>query len=266
MPAKKKSDLPLKKGMLGKYRIGRKIAEGGFAVVYRARDTVEQIDVALKIPHVQSGQAMSDLLKEVHIGSRLDHPNILPIKNATIEEGRLLIAYPLAERSLDTRLRYRISSRVALNIGEQLLDAVAYAHARRVIHCDINPNNVLLFPNNRVTLADFGIARISARTKALSGSGTGTVGYIAPEQAMGRPSFRSDVFSVGLVFYRMLGGALPKWPFRAPLPGMDRLRRKLRPPALEWLMRAVEVDERKRYKTGVEMQAAFDRVKKRALR
>jgi serine/threonine protein kinase len=97
-----------------------------------------------------------------------------------------------------------------------MIEAVAYAHRQRIIHCDIKPENFILFPDNRLRLTDFGIARVAQNTVA--GSGSGTVGYMAPEQAMGKPSMRSDVFSLGLVIYRMLTGQLPEWPFEWPPP------------------------------------------------
>ncbi|MDH5491774.1 MAG: serine/threonine protein kinase [Myxococcales bacterium] len=254
--------------MLGKYRIGAQLGEGGFAVVYKARDTVEGIDVALKVPRAQmlAGGSLDDLLKEVRITGRLEHPGILPIKNATFVEQQLVIAYPLGEKSLADRLRHRIASRTALDYGQQLLEAVAYAHSRRVIHCDINPNNVILFPDGTARLTDFGIARIALQTRMIHGSGTGTVGYIAPEQALGQPSFRSDVFSLGLIFFRLFSGVLPCWPYVWPMAGSAKLRRKLRPEMIEFIRRAIEVNERRRFRNAIPMLSAFEKVRKRALR
>jgi serine/threonine protein kinase len=98
-----------------------------------------------------------------------------------------------------------------------MTSAIAYAHAHnRVIHCDVKPDNFILFPDNVLKLADFGIAKVAYQT--LRASGSGTVGYVAPEQAMGKPSFRSDVFSLGLILYRMFSGVLPEWPYAGRLP------------------------------------------------
>ena len=82
-----------------------------------------------------------------------------------------------------------------------------------------------MFPGQEIQLTDFGLARIETRGQDVSASGT--LGYMAPEQAMGHPTYRSDVFSLGLVIYRMLAGELPMYPFQGPLPGFNRLRRGL---------------------------------------
>ena len=124
--------------------------------------------------------------------------------------------------------------------------AVAHAHANDVVHCDLKPENFILFDGNRVRLADFGVSRIAART--VKGSGSGTLGYIAPEQAMGQTSFRGDVFSLGLIFWSMLTGELPEWPFHWPPPGYDRVRGKLHPDFLAMVRRAIVYARSKAWK------------------
>ena len=246
--------------MLGKYKLLEELGAGGFAVVYRARDTIEGRDVALKVPNARvDAETRDQLLREVRVAVRLDHPNILPIRNADVIEEHLVIAYPLGEESLYRRLTRRLSNERAVAIAEQVLEALAYAHSRRVIHCDINPSNVILVDSEHAMLADFGLARIAAKTQII-GSGSGTVGYIAPEQAMGHPSFRSDVFSLGLLFFRIFAGALPRWPYRWPPPGLARMRRKLTPEAILWLRRAIEVDDRRRYKNAMHMLRNYERL------
>jgi len=253
---------------LGKYRIRRRVGAGAFATVYEAYDTIEGISVALKIPHPDQVEKESLHLihKEVRLTARLDHDNILALRSAMMIDGHFVIATPLGEQTMTDRLRYRLGPKTALSYTEQLLDALAYAHEQRVIHCDIKPDNVILFPENHVRLADFGIAKVSLRTRTIVGSGQGTVGYIAPEQAMGKPSFRSDVFSMGLLIYRMFAGVLPEWPFDWPLPGADRLRRTVSRDFIAFLRRSIEVRERKRFRDGVQMQRAFEKVAPRALR
>jgi len=251
---------------LGKYKVERRLASGGFADVYRATDTVEGLPVALKVPRIETlgRDGLDGFQKEVRLTVRLDHPNILPIKNADFIDGYFVIAYPLGDRNLADRLRSRVAVRTALDYAEQILEAVAYAHEHRVIHCDVKPENFVLFDDDRVVkLGDFGIARFGFRT--LAGSGSGTVGYLAPEQALGKLSSRSDVFSTGLVLYRMFSGRLPEWPFSWPGPGHEVLRRKFHRDLLAMLRRSLEVDARRRYRHAGEMLDAFVRVKRRAL-
>ncbi|MEZ4288351.1 MAG: serine/threonine-protein kinase [Polyangiales bacterium] len=254
--------------LVGKYRIKKRIGEGAFATVYEAYDTIEGVSVALKVPHKQLVDAtmMETIQREVRLTAKLDHPNILPLKNASMIDGQFVIATPLGDEPLSERLHYRMSAKTALSFSEQLVEALAYAHEERIIHCDIKPDNILVFDTDRVKLADFGIAKVALRTRTVLGSGAGTVGYMAPEQAMGKPSFRSDVFSLGLVMYRMFSGKLPEWPFDWPGPGVDRLRRNLHRDFVAFLRRATEVRESKRFRDGVQMYDAFHRVAPHALR
>lgn len=249
---------------LGKYRIVRKIGEGAFASVYRAHDTIEGIDVALKIPHGLDPRALEDLRREVRLTAKLEHPHILPIKNAEQIGDLFVIACPLGIETLGSRLGRRLSPKTALEYSRQMLSAVGYAHDRRIIHCDIKPENLILFANDRLRLGDFGIAKVALRT--VLGSGQGTVGYVAPEQALGKPSLRSDVFSLGLVMYRMFSGELPEWPYRWPPRGITRARRVLSQEFLDVLQRCIAVDDSQRYPHARALFAAVDRLKGRALR
>jgi serine/threonine-protein kinase len=262
----------LKSGQrLGKYRIKRRLAEGGFAEVFQAYDTIEGISVALKIPHTHmTSRLLEDFRKEVRLSARLDHPNILPIKNAQFIDGVFAIVYPLGEGTLEDRMQRRMSLDTRIELAEQILEAVAFAHHRRVIHCDLKPENLILFPghgNNgggyahRVRLTDFGISKLSARTVLASGSGT--VGYVAPEQAMGRASFRSDVFSLGLMLWELFSGELPEWPFEWPPPGTDKLRKRVHPDFIAFLRRAIRVNQSLRFEDAQKMLASFRRLRQR---
>lgn len=231
---------------LGKYRLERKIGSGGFAAVYSALDTVLGIKVALKIPlsaHV-SEELLNEFRKEVKLTVRMEHPNVLPVRDATFIEGHFVIVTPLAERTLSDRLGNRLGFDRAFSILEQLVRGVAHAHEHGIIHCDIKPENVLLFPGDVVRLADFGIAKVARAT--ISGSGTGTLGHMAPEQAMGKPSTRSDVFSIGLIAYRMFAGHWPEYPFDWPMPGNDRLRRNCHPDLIAMIRKSISTNPRHR--------------------
>lgn len=252
--------------MLGKYRIERRLSEGGFAEVYCAVDTIEGVRVALKIayPHLVDAELVSTFRHEVRIAAQLDHPSILPVKNAEFIDGHFVIVLPLGECALADRLKTRLSRKVALSYAEQMLSALAFAHRRRILHCDIKPENFILFPGQRIRLADFGIARIVLRT--VNASGSGTLGYIAPEQAMGKPTYRSDVFSLGLILYRMFSGKLPEWPFERPYPGYERLRANLHQDFTALIDRATELTPGRRFENADQMARAFQRIKARALK
>jgi serine/threonine protein kinase len=251
---------------LGKYRLLTKLSVGTFATVFRAFDTLEGVYVALKIPHpnLMNKESLADFTREVKLAARLDHPNILGLKTADYIDGQLVIAFPLGEQSLDDRLNKRMSLRTALDFGEQLLRALAFAHENRVIHCDVKPDNLLLFSNQRLKLTDFGISKVAHRT--ISASGAGTVGYMAPEQAMGRPSARSDVFAAGLVLWQMFSGYLPEWPFDWPPPAFERMKRRMHADMLAILRRSLELKPSRRYENAGQMLTAYLRAKPKALK
>ena len=251
---------------LGKYRIERRLGSGGFASVYQAMDSIQGIRVALKIPHAKytTETVLSEFRKEMRATAQLEHENILPIKDASIIDDRLVVVFPMGEETLLQRMRRRMSLESALEIAEQILCAAAEAHRYHVIHCDIKPENVIVFPGNRVRLADFGIAKVSQKT--VQGGGTGTVGYMAPEQAMGKPSFRSDVFSIGLILWRLLAGEWPEWPFEWPAKGYPKLRGRIHPDFIDLMRRAIEVNPRHRYRDAQQMLASFLKLKYRTLR
>ncbi len=249
---------------LGKYRIVGRIASGPLADVYRAFDTIHKSRVALKIPKSGKDISEEEFLHEVQVATRLKHPNILAVQNASYIDGHFVIAMELGQESLADRIERRMSTARALDLAEQALLALAHAHEHNIIHCDIKPENYILFADHSLKLADFGFAKISLRT--LKASGSGTIDYIAPEQAMGRPKFQSDVFSVGLVLYRMFTGKLPEWPFEWPMVGHDRLRARFRPEFAEFLKKAIHLDPKKRYPDAIEMYNAFDVLQSRARR
>ena len=251
---------------LGKYRIEGRLARTGYADVYKAFDTIEGCRVALKIPldAFRTEPFLQDFREEVRLAGRLEHPHILPLKNADFIGDLFVIVTPLGQETFADRIKRRTALPLALDFAGQMLSAVAHAHERRIIHCDIKPENFILFAPNRLRLADFGIAKLAFRT--VKASGSGTLGYVAPEQAMGRPSYPSDVFSLGLIFYRMLAGSLPEWPFEWPPAGMERLRRRVSKPMVEFLRKSLEREPAQRFRDAQQMQAAFSRLKPHAPR
>ena len=247
---------------LGKYRLTGRLGEGGFATVFAAMDTVEGRQVAIKIPddrYITNTQSLDDLHREVRIMAKLDHPGVLALKDARFEREHFLMVFPLGEESLAERLCRRLSRKQVVDYLVQMVDAVAYAHQNKVLHRDIKPENFILFPDREIRLTDFGLARIQSGTFDVSASGT--LGYMSPEQAMGHPSYRSDVFSLGLVLYRMLAGELPGYPFEAPLPGYNRLRRGLSADLVQLIRKAIDPQPRKRFRDAIAMSNALAKIR-----
>ena len=251
---------------LGKYRLEKRLGRGGFATVYAAHDTLLGIKVALKIPDTDSTtpELIDELRREVRLTMKLEHPGILPIRDAYFIDGHFVIVMPLAVRTLADRLQKRIRFATAFDLIEQLLSAVAHAHHCGVIHCDIKPENILFVDKDRIRLTDFGIAKMTYKT--INGGGTGTVGYMAPEQAMGRPSARSDVFSIGLLAYRMLSGTWPEYPFEWPMAGASQLRKRVHPDLIAIIRKSLEIAPRKRFRDADQMLEKWSAVRQKALR
>ncbi len=250
--------------ILGKYRLVRRLDSGGFCEVWQAYDRVENISVALKVPlsgTLDDGN-MRRFQREARLTASLDHPNVARLKNAEFIDGLLVATFPLGKESLGDRLTRRIGTKLALEIAEDLLEALAYAHRRGVIHLDVKPENILLFQHGRARLADFGISKVAASTMC-SGSGLGTVGYYAPEQAFGRPGRRSDVFSAGLVIWRMLSGTLPTWPFGWPAPGVERVETKAGTEMVRLLRRAMRLDAKHRFDNAGDMLVAYRKARRK---
>jgi len=226
--------------------------------VYAATDSIEGIRVALKVPESSwlSDEVLQWFRQEVRLAAKLEHPHILGVKDASFIDGHFVIVSLLGKESLDQRLKRRISLEKALRWCDQMISAAAYAHEQRIVHCDIKPDNFILFEPDRLRLTDFGIAKVSRRT--INAAGTGTVGHMAPEQAMGKPSFRSDVFSLGLTMFRMLAGIWPEYPFDWPPPGVSRMRRKrVHPDVIAFIKKCIQIKPRDRFADAIKMQTAW---------
>ncbi len=255
---------------IGKYRIEKKLAQGGFATVYQAWDTIEGVHVALKMPHhfIVTASMLDAFQREARLIAKLEHPNILGLKDASFIDGRFVIVSRLGAQTLAARLKHRVGLATALSYIEQLIEAVAYAHRNRIIHCDIKPENLILLSDGRLQLTDFGIAKVAQRTivHTMVASGSGTVGYMAPEQAMGRPSAKSDVFAIGVIAYRILSGILPEWPYDWPSKGLATLKRKVQPELIDILRRSIDPRPVDRYQDANALLRAYLPAKRKTLR
>jgi len=203
----------------GRYRLQETIGRGGTGVVFRALDLIADRPVAVKTLHgLASGDAASlRFQREAQALSTLDHPNIVSILDVGEEDGlHFIVMEYLAGRSL--RSMIPLSIPVATEIILQICSALEYAHTRGIIHRDIKPENVMVLegeaPPGTVTslltkLMDFGLAIRTAEQRHVTESGAilGTVAYFSPEQALGmRADARSDLYSLGAMFYEMLTG------------------------------------------------------------
>ncbi len=255
----------VKGSRLGKYRLERRLGEGGSATVWQARDTIEGRRVAVKIlsPEVIQEFGHAAVEAEARIAAQLDHPRIVGIRNADWIEGRFLIVTDLARTSLDEYSGARRSPAVALSILRDAAEAVAHAHSKGIVHRDIKPANIFIYEGRRARLGDFGTARLSAGgTRALTEAGT--FGYMAPEQAYGRPRFASDVFSLCMTGYQMFSGELPSWPFEWPLEGAARFSKRCPKAVQEVLRRGLAVDFHRRWEDGIVFYRALERAIERS--
>jgi serine/threonine-protein kinase len=242
--------------VLGRYRVGKLLAAGGFAKIYRGYDPVGRRAVALKVPlsRYPTSETVADFRHEARENWKLRHPNVLRVfEFFTVRDFPVLVT-PLGRCSLAEQIDSALAPRRALRYGLQLLSALAHAHRHHVLHCDVKPENLVVLPGKRIALTDFGAARRGRRT--VRGDGTGTKAYMAPEQAAGRPSARSDVYSAGLVLRDMLSG-------RDPSPPSPRPASALKTALLEVVARATATDHSLRYRDASEMLTALRRIERR---
>jgi serine/threonine-protein kinase len=261
----------------GRYRIQRKLGAGGMANVYLAEDQELGRRVAIKIlndRHANDDQFVERFRREAKNAAALSHPNIVSIYDRGEAEG----TYYIAMEYLDGRsLKELIVSRgpapvpVAIDYARQILSALRFAHRNGIVHRDIKPHNVLVDPEGRVKVTDFGIARAGASQMTEAGSIVGTAQYLSPEQAKGTAvDQRSDIYSVGIVLYELLTGSVP---FTGDTPveiAMKHISQVPEPPSAKRsdiphdldlvVMRALAKDPNDRYATAEEMEADLDRL------
>ncbi|MBI5488591.1 MAG: protein kinase [Deltaproteobacteria bacterium] len=256
---------------VGKYKLLRLIGEGGMGSVHLAIDTVLERQVAVKILHshlCRSPEMRERFRNEAKTHGKLEHPNIVRVYDFVITEELLLIAMEFVPggRNLGDLVHGRpVPQRTACDVLRQILRGVAFAHAEGVVHRDVKPANILVAEERghiRPWLTDFGIAKALHTTSMTQpGSVLGTVDYMSPEQCLGKSvDQRSDLYSIGVVFYECLTGRVP---FQAateyqvmqahvdnPPERPDRYNAELLPGLVAICLRALEKDPERRYQTA----------------
>ncbi len=278
---------------LGHYRILEKLGEGGMGVVYKAQDLHLDRPVALKVlppEKVADPDRKRRFVQEAKAASALNHPHIVHIYDIDQADGTDFIAMEyVAGTTLDQRIgRHGVRLNEALKYAVQIADALAKAHAAGIVHRDLKPTNIMVSADGVVKVLDFGLAKLTepdlgdeAATatvhmegKPLTEQGTivGTVAYMSPEQAEGRPvDARSDIFSLGSVLYELVTGQPP---FQGPsrLSTLSAiLKEDPKPPStitpavphdLEKLItRCLRKDPHRRWQTMADLRIALEEIK-----
>ena len=198
------------------YRVVAKAGEGGMGVVYKAEDTKLGRTVALKFlaPHLlKDEESRKRFEREAKAAAALNHPNICTIHEIDEVDGRTFLALEFIEGdSLEKRIESRpLALKEALDIGRQVADGLNAAHQKKIVHRDIKPGNLLITPDGRVKILDFGLALLTEDSRlTLLDTTLGTVAYMSPEQAQGvKVDHRADIWALGCVLYEMVCGQRP---------------------------------------------------------
>ncbi|WP_216828033.1 Stk1 family PASTA domain-containing Ser/Thr kinase [Alkalihalobacterium elongatum] len=255
----------------GRYHILETIGGGGMAYVYKARDVILDRIVAVKVLQPQFSrdeQFIKRFRREAQAATSLAHPNVVSIFDVGEEEDLYYIVMEYVE---GPTLKELIQDRGALSLDEtvdimtQVTSAIAHAHANQIVHRDIKPHNILISKSGEAKVTDFGIARaMSSATITHTNSVMGSVHYLSPEQARGGVvTYKSDIYSLGIVLYEMVTGQVPFSGDTAVTIALKHLQdevpsprkiNRLIPQSLEnIILRSTTKDALHRYESAIEM-------------
>ena len=207
---------PMEPSKVGKYDITAKIGQGAMGEVFKAHDPILNRFVAIKTMSAAIGtddELRKRFLREAQSAARLNHPNIITLFDFGEDQGKIYMAMELLEGSdLKDLIASQGITSLEDKVGfmEQICDGLAFAHMQEVVHRDLKPANIHVQPNGQIKIMDFGLARLGTSEMTRTGMVMGTPHYMSPEQVKGkRADFRSDIFSLGAVFYELLTGHKP---------------------------------------------------------
>ncbi|MFM7819909.1 MAG: protein kinase domain-containing protein [Actinomycetota bacterium] len=261
----------------GRYRLDRQIARGGMAEVWLGFDTFLNRQVAVKVlkPQLVSDEVVTERFRrEAIVCAGLNHPNIVAVYDTVEDEGRQAVVMQYVQgKSLRELLdrRKRLGPLLTIHIGAAMAAALDAAHRAGLVHRDVKPGNILLTPDGKFLLADFGIAKavtVAGEDLTHDNIMMGTAKYLSPEQVRGKPlDGRADLYGLGLVLYECLAGRVPFLGETDADTALARLQREptdlahLRPSLAPQLVRVVHKllarNPEHRYPTGEETRVAL---------
>ncbi|HEU5263686.1 MAG TPA: serine/threonine-protein kinase, partial [Gaiellaceae bacterium] len=268
---------------VGRYEIVREVGRGATAIVYLARQTDLDREVALKELasfHAADAAFVERFLRESRLAGSLNHPNIVTVHEYFEHDGTPYIAMEYLERGSLRSIMTSLALAQVFGVLEGLFAGLAHAHARGVVHRDLKPENVMVTSGGSTKITDFGIAKAleeSGNPLTLSGTTVGTPAYMAPEQAVAREvGPRADVYAVGVIAYEMLAHELPFHEsdvamaimlqhLNDPVPSLRAVRPDLDLELCDWVERALAKDPSQRPGSAADAWDELDEISIRML-